>query len=235
MSGYVKGTTAAGEMAVIRAAFNRAVTAVRAWPDPEQAFRDATALGALGREITAGVTDFRAYLVADLTAAETLSLSQIADMLGISKARAAQLARQGKRKGLTVQDPGTDPEPAAVALAIITSDLGVLIERRNDRIPPYTFPGGEILPGESPAAALARRVPEETGAQVTPTQLLGRRIHPKTGRVMVYMAATADRTDVHVGDPDDLAEVKWASVEETRTLMPDMYGPARAYLDGLTS
>jgi 8-oxo-dGTP diphosphatase len=232
MSGYVKGTTAAGEIAVIRAAFTRAVTAIRAWPDPEQAFRDATELGALGREITAGVTDFRAWLVAQLAAAETLSLAQIASILGISKARAAQLARQGRQKGLTVTDPGTDPEPPTIALAVITGPLGVLIERRNDRIPPWTFPGGEIRPGESPAAAVTRRVPEETGAHVSDIRVLGRRIHPKTGRVIVYLAATADRTDVHAGDPEDLAEVKWTPVEEAFDLMPDMFGAAREHLTG---
>ena len=36
-----------------------------------------------------------------------------------------------------------------------------------------------------------------------------------------------------MGDPDDLDEVRWASIDETRELMPDMYGPVRQYLDEL--
>lgn len=233
MTGYIKGTSAAGEMAAIRAALSRAVTAIKAGPDHERAFREATELGALGREITTSVTEFRAYLAASLLDANELSLAQLAQILDVSKARAAQLVRAGHTKGNTMTDPGTDPEPAAVVAAIITSGLGILIERRHDRIPPWTFPAGEMLAGESPAATITRRVPEETGLAVTPDHVIGRRIHPKTGRVMIYMQAAADGTDVIIGDPEDLAEVKWASIEETRELMPDMFPPVRAYLDSL--
>lgn len=233
MSGYIKGTSAAKEIAGIRAAFTRAVAAIKASPDAEQAFRDASALGDLARLLSGETADFRAYLAASLLDSNQLSLSELAQILGVSKARAAQLVRAGRQKGNPVTDPGTDPEPAAVAAAIITSDLGVLIERRQDRIPPWTFPAAELHPGESPAAALIRRVPEETGQSITVDHIIGRRIHPKTGRVMIYLVATAHGTDVAIGDPEDLAEVKWASVEETRELMPDMFPPVREYLDRL--
>jgi 8-oxo-dGTP diphosphatase len=233
MGGYVKGTSAVKEIAGIRAAFARAVAAIQASPDAEQAFRDAGALGDLARRLSGETADFRAYLAAALLDANALSLSQLARILGVSKARAAQLVRAGHKKGNPVTDPGTDPEPPAVAAAIITSPLGVLIERRVDKIPPWTFPAAELHPGESPAAALARRVPEETGQHITTDHVIGRRIHPKTGRVMIYLLATADSTEVAVGDPEDLAEVKWASIAETRELMPDMYPPVRDYLDGL--
>jgi 8-oxo-dGTP pyrophosphatase MutT (NUDIX family) len=233
MSGYTKGTSATREAGNIRSAFTRAISAIQAGPDPAQAFRDATDLGNLARQLSSQTADFRAYLAASLLDSNTLSIAQLASILGVSKGRADQLVRAGRKKGNTVTDPGTDPEPAAVAAAIITSDLGVLIERRNDKIPPWTFPAGEMLPGESPAETIIRRVPAETGIDVTPDHVIGRRIHPKTGRVMIYVLATTAGTSITLGDPDDLAEVKWASIAETRHLMPDMFPPVRAYLDDL--
>lgn len=230
MAGYIKGTSAGAEIKAMTAAFHRAAVAIEASSDPAEAFADASALGDLAKRITTGATGFRAYLAARMYADDRLSLAQLAALLGISKARAAQLVRAGQERGNTVTDPGTDPEPAPVTAAIITSALGVLIERRNDRIPPWTFPAGEMQPGESPVDTIRRRVPEETGITVTPLHVIGRRIHPKTGRVMIYVAASPDSTDVSNGDPGDAAEVRWALLDDARSLMPDMFPPVRDYL-----
>lgn len=230
MRGYAKGTSTAGEMQVIRAAFARAVAAVHAAPDAQQAFREATALGEMAKQLEREAADFRGYLAARMLDSNALNLGQLAGILGISRSRAAQLVAAGRRKDNPVTDPGTEPEPASVALAIITSEHGVLIERRKDRIPPWTFPAGEIEPGESPAAALIRRVPQETGLPVTVNHVIGRRIHPKTGRVMIYLQATTEGTDARVGDPEDLAEIKWADLAEVDQLMPDMFPTVRHHL-----
>jgi 8-oxo-dGTP pyrophosphatase MutT (NUDIX family) len=40
-----------------------------------------------------------------------------------------------------------------VAVAIVTGPLDVLVGRRRDGHPPWTFPGGKIEPGESPEAS----------------------------------------------------------------------------------
>ena len=233
MVGYIKGSTAANEMKAMQAAFNRAVAAIRASPEPEQAFKEATELGDLARQLSNETADFRAFLAASLLDANALSLSQLGRVLGVSRGRAAQLVNAGRQKGNPVTDPGTDPEPAAVVAAIIVSDFGVLIEQRIDKIPPWTFPAGEMLPGESPAQTIIRKVPQETGVNVTPDHIIGRRIHPRTGRVMCYIAAQAQSTDVHVGDREDLSSVKWATIAETRDKMPDMFPAVRSYLDSL--
>ena len=96
-----------------------------------------------------------------------------------------------------------------------------------------TTPGGEIRGGESSGDALRRKVEHEAGLTVTSTRFIGRRIHPKTSRVMVYGHVEVQAGEPRLGDPDDLEEVRWVSVDETRTLMPDMYGPVRQYLDEL--
>jgi 8-oxo-dGTP pyrophosphatase MutT (NUDIX family) len=62
-----------------------------------------------------------------------------------------------------VTELSTMPEPSPVVAAIVTSDVGVLVGRRNDGKPPWTFIAGKIEPGESPADAAVREVKEETG------------------------------------------------------------------------
>jgi 8-oxo-dGTP diphosphatase len=128
-----------------------------------------------------------------------------------------------------VTDPGTEPEPASVAAAIITSEHGVLVARRHDRIPPWTFPATEIEAGESPATAAARAVLKETGLTATVDHVIGRRIHPKTGRVMIYVDASVNGTEVS-GDDPDLAEVRWIDLAEADQLMPDMFPTVRQHL-----
>jgi 8-oxo-dGTP diphosphatase len=101
----------------------------------------------------------------------------------------------------------TDTGPAIVA-AIVTSELGVLLCRRHDGSPEWTFPAGATEPGEQPTDVAIRETKEETGLSVAVGELLGERTHPKTGRIMRYVAAgTADGLEVSVCDPDEHAEV----------------------------
>jgi 8-oxo-dGTP pyrophosphatase MutT (NUDIX family) len=57
----------------------------------------------------------------------------------------------------------------AVAVAIVTSSLRVLIGRRRDGTPRWVFPGGKAEPGESPQDAAVRETGEETGLQIRVT------------------------------------------------------------------
>lgn len=129
--------------------------------------------------------------------------------------------------------PGaTLPNPAPVATAVVTSDRGVLIGRRRDGKPPWTFIAGEIELGETPTDAAIREVKEEAGLTVRAAeQELGRRVHPKTGRTMIYLACQpTGKLDVFVGDEDELAEVRWASLAEAQELLPGMFEPVLVHL-----
>lgn len=136
-----------------------------------------------------------------------------------------------------MSDPGTLPELAPVAVAIVTSDRGVLIAHRKDGRPAWTFPGGELLPGESPVDALQRRVPAETGIDVKPLTVLGRRVHPRTNRTMIYMACQAEDDTLAPGvtsaEADDLDQAEYVGLDTVRERMPDMYEPARAHLEAV--
>jgi 8-oxo-dGTP diphosphatase len=233
MVGYTKGTTPGGEARKMQEAFARAAAAIQAWPDPAEAFRAASELRILARQLEGEAGGLRASIAAMWVDRYGLSIGQAAKYLGTSRSRAAELVTIGRRKGNPVSDPGTEPQQPAIALAIVAGPDGILLERRNDGIPPWTFPGGEVLEGESPADAIIRRVPQETGLQVRYVRYLGQRIHPRTARLMNYLAAEVTGGELALGDPGDLAEVKWASIPETLGLMPDIFPSVRAYLDGL--
>lgn len=131
-----------------------------------------------------------------------------------------------------VPEPATTPERQPVVAAIVTSHLGVLAGRRNDKVPPWTFIAGEIEPGESPADAAVREVKEEAGLLVQAGRReIGRRVHPKTGRTMIYLPCVPTHgVDVFVGDEDELAEVRWLSLAEVDDLMPGVFEPVREHL-----
>ena len=144
-----------------------------------------------------------------------------------------------KRPMSKQEDLARRPIPAAegverpVATAIVTSEHGVLVGHRHDGKPPWTFISGEIEPGESPADAAEREVKEEATLEVDVGDLIGERVHPKTGRRMFYLAATPkEGTGISVGDEDELAKVRWVSLAEADELMKayGMFEPVREHL-----
>jgi 8-oxo-dGTP diphosphatase len=162
---------------------------------------------------------------------ETLSLAQLGERLGLSKARAADIVRD------TTRASGgrlANAEPAVIAV-IVTAPEGVLAIRRSDGTPPWTFPGGEIEPDETPAAAGRREVMEETGLEVVAGRILGKRVHPQTGRQVIYLTARparqADALAASAGADAKVEEVRWLNRAEVDDLMPGVYEPVRAYLD----
>ena len=151
----------------------------------------------------------------------------------------SQLRGQAAPAQPTQQEPPvTQPQPAdkpqypAVAVAIVTSRLGVLAGKRNDGKPPWTFIAGKCEAGESPADTIVREVKEETGLLIKPGATIGERIHPRTGKHLVYVSAIpATRSrEVFVGDEDELGEVRWLTLAEANQLMPDMFIPVHDHL-----
>ena len=168
----------------------------------------------------------------------------VAEELPASRSTAGRLVGLARKAGLLsettqgrVSADGTarvEARPPIVA-AIVTSPNGVLIGRRNDGKPPWTFIAGEqdAVKDENPADTAVREVKEETGLLVEPGDLIGERVHPKTGRTMIYIAARPTHgTDYIVGDEDELAEVRWVSLAEADELMGvgNIFEPVHEYL-----
>lgn len=124
-------------------------------------------------------------------------------------------------------------EDQPIVLAIVTSAEGVLIGKRIDGKPPWTFIGGEVEPMETAAEAVVREVAEEAELRVIASAAgaIGQRVHPKTGRTMIYMpCAPVGSTQVSIGDKEELEDVRWVPLSEAEELLPGLYEPVLVYL-----
>ncbi|WP_026270347.1 NUDIX hydrolase [Salinispora arenicola] len=123
---------------------------------------------------------------------------------------------------------------ASIAAAIIVEDGRVLLVRRKVKEGQlsWQFPAGEVEPGESDTDAAVRETLEEVGLTVRPVERLGERVHPSTGRTMVYIACRVTDGTARVVDDDELAEVEWCDRATLVDHVPyPFYGPVQEYLD----
>ncbi|MEV2270888.1 hypothetical protein [Nonomuraea africana] len=81
----------------VRRAYQEAVRQMRAEPDLRVAYESATRLAEQIRELADEAALVRAEAALRIQTAEGLSVSALAEQLGLSKARAGQLARAARR------------------------------------------------------------------------------------------------------------------------------------------
>lgn len=127
---------------------------------------------------------------------------------------------------------------ASIAAAIIVDDGRVLLVRRKvtEGQLSWQFPAGEVEPGESDTDAAVRETLEEVGLGVRAVKRLGERVHPVTGRTMIYVACEATEGTARVADDDELAEVEWCDRATLADHVPyPFYGPVQEYLNAKLS
>lgn len=132
-----------------------------------------------------------------------------------------------------MSEPSTDERPA-IAAAVIINDGQVLLVRRRvkEGSLSWQFPAGEVEPGEAGDAAAVRETEEETGLTVRANSNLGERVHPATGRTMLYFACDVLGGTAHVADEDELADVAWCDRATLTTYVPyPFFGPVQDHLD----
>lgn len=123
---------------------------------------------------------------------------------------------------------------APIAAAIIVKDGQVLMVRRRVKEGQlsWQFPAGEVEPGESGEEAAVRETREEVGLTVAAIEPLGERVHPATGRTMVYVACEVVDGTPYVADEDELAEVEWCDRGKLVEHVPyPLFGPVQEYVD----
>jgi 8-oxo-dGTP diphosphatase len=126
-------------------------------------------------------------------------------------------------------------KPSIAAAVIVRGRRALLVRRRvREGSLSWQFPAGEVELGESYEDAAVRETLEEVGLRVVSTELLGQRVHPGTGRDMVYIACRVAGGPARVADPDELAEVAWADLRDLRLYIPHgLFQPVQDYLDSV--
>jgi 8-oxo-dGTP diphosphatase len=133
-----------------------------------------------------------------------------------------------------MSEPTTDERPPIAAAVIVNDDSQVLLVRRRVKEGQlsWQFPAGEVEAGESGPEAAVRETKEETGLTVRAGSSLGERVHPNTGRTMLYVACDVAGGTAHVADDEELAEVAWCDRATLTTYVPyPFYEPVQKYLD----
>jgi 8-oxo-dGTP diphosphatase len=123
---------------------------------------------------------------------------------------------------------------APIAAAVIVNDGRVLMVRRRVKEGQlsWQFPAGEVEPGETGEEAAVRETREEVGLEVTAIESLGERVHPATGRTMMYVACKILDGTPYVADDEELAEVEWCDRAKLASYVPyPFFGPVEEYFD----
>lgn len=125
-------------------------------------------------------------------------------------------------------------ERPPIAAAVVVLDGQVLLVRRRveeGRLS-WQFPAGKLEFGESGDDAAVRETFEETGVIVGAISRLGARVHPDTGRTMLYVACEVIGGAAAIGDASEIAEVAWCDRATLAAYVPyPIYGPVQEYLD----
>lgn len=109
-----------------------------------------------------------------------------------------------------------------VAAALIDDTSRVLVQQRaahRSMAGLWEFPGGKVEPGETPEAALSRELDEELGITVDPATLAPLAFASEPlGQRHLLMLLYAARAWNGVPQALDASALRWASLEELRTL-----------------
>lgn len=130
--------------------------------------------------------------------------------------------------------PTPDSSQPPIAAAVIVKSGRVLLVRRRvkEGCLSWQFPAGAVEQGESPGQAAVREAREETGLTVVERKILGERVHPATGRTMIYVACDVINGHARVADDDELSEIVWSKRQQLAEYVPHgFYAPVQQYLD----
>lgn len=130
--------------------------------------------------------------------------------------------------------PTADRKHVPIAAAIIVNNGEVLMVRRRvaEGDLSWQFPAGKVEPGESGDDAAVRETEEETGLTVRAVGQLGNRVHPTTGRIMLYVACEVVGGTAYVAADSEVAEVAWCDrATLAGKISHSLHGPVQEHLD----
>jgi len=134
-----------------------------------------------------------------------------------------------------MSDPATADRPAIAAAIIVANGRVLMVRRRvSEGQLSWQFPAGEVEPGETGEIAAVRETLEEVGLTVQADKMLGERVHPNTGRTMLYFACSVVEGEAHVADDDELDAVEWCDRAKVAEFVPyGLFGPVQEHVDSV--
>ncbi|MFD6141775.1 NUDIX hydrolase [Promicromonospora sp. NPDC060271] len=128
----------------------------------------------------------------------------------------------------------TEEKPAIAAAIIVQDGKLLLVQRRvSEGALSWQFPAGAVEAGETFEDAAVRETAEEAGLTVEAVKMLGERVHPKTGRLMGYVACAVLSGTAYIADAEELSDLAWATPDQFSDYVP--YGFAPMVQDYLTA
>ena len=126
----------------------------------------------------------------------------------------------------------TDSRPVIAAAVIVKDGRFLLVQRAvSEGSLSWQFPAGEVEQGELVEDAAVRETAEEAGLVVVAKSRLGERIHPATGREMVYVECEVIDGEAHAADDEEIAAVSWIRLDEIPEYVPyGFYRPVHEHL-----
>lgn len=127
----------------------------------------------------------------------------------------------------------TDSQPPISAAVIVVDGRVLMVRRRvKEGQLSWQFPAGKVELDESGEEAAVREAREEVGLTVDPIKTLGQRVHPATGRMMIYVACSVVDGTARVADEDELVEAEWCDRATLAEYVPyPFFEPVQEYLD----
>lgn len=133
-----------------------------------------------------------------------------------------------------MSEQASDDQRPPIAAAVIVQEGAVLLVRRRvkEGSLSWQFPAGEIEGSELPVNAAAREAHEETGIEVANGAILGERVHPNTGRTMIYVAFESAIGEASIVDDEELDSFAWVKRSELTSYVPyPFFGPVQEHLN----
>ena len=120
-----------------------------------------------------------------------------------------------------------------IVVGIVVSDSRVLMVLRSvieDNLS-WVFPGGKVLDSEGEEAAVLREISEETGLICKVVKRLGERVHPNSGKMIIYFACEYVSGELN-DSSSEIERVEWVDIKQVKErITSDLFDKVEDFLD----
>jgi 8-oxo-dGTP diphosphatase len=152
------------------------------------------------------------------------------------QAKLPGMGRPDDRPATAREDAVATTSPSVAACYIVKNRRLLMVRRiKQEGSLEWAGPSGQVEPGETPEEAAVREVREEVGLTVAVERPLGDRIHPATGRHLIYFACRIVSGDPALVADDEISAIEWCDMatvkERWAHLKGGIFPPVLAYLE----